>query len=61
MRGIEGSALVALSRLLPFVEKPPLARGLFFSVDVGRAISPEFYQAVAEILAYVYRLKGRAA
>jgi flagellar biosynthetic protein FlhB len=46
---------------VPIVEKPPLARGLYHGVDVGRAILPEFYQAVAEILAYVYRLKGRAA
>lgn len=46
---------------VPIVEKPPLARGLYHSVEVGRAISPEFYQAVAEILAYVYRLKNRAA
>jgi flagellar biosynthetic protein FlhB len=46
---------------VPIVEKPPLARGLYHTVDVGRAIAPEFYQAVAEILAYVYRLKHRAA
>ena len=46
---------------VPIVEKPPLARALYHGVEVGRAIAPEFYQAVAEILAYVYRLKGRAA
>lgn len=46
---------------VPIIEKPPLARGLYHGVDVGRAILPEYYQAVAEILAYVYRLKGRAA
>ncbi len=46
---------------VPIVEKPPLARALYQSAEVGRAISPEYYQAVAEILAFVYRLKGRAA
>jgi flagellar biosynthesis protein FlhB len=46
---------------VPIVEKPPLARGLYHGVEVGRAILPEYYQAVAEILAYVYRLKGKAA
>lgn len=46
---------------VPIVEKPPLARALYRTTEVGRSISPEFYQAVAELLAYVYRLKGRAA
>lgn len=46
---------------VPIVEKPPLARALYAGVDVGRSISAEFYQAVAEILAYVYRLRDRAA
>jgi flagellar biosynthetic protein FlhB len=43
------------------VERPPLARALYAAVDVGSEISPEHYEAVAEILAYVYRLEGRAA
>lgn len=46
---------------VPIVEKPPLARALYAGVDVGRYVSPELYQAVAEILAYVYRLKNKAA
>jgi flagellar biosynthetic protein FlhB len=46
---------------VPIVEKPPLARALYRTTEVGRSIAPEFYQAVAELLAYVYRLKGRAA
>ncbi len=37
------------------VERPPLARGLYYGVDEGHEIPPEFYQAVAEVLAYVYR------
>jgi flagellar biosynthetic protein FlhB len=46
---------------VPIVERPPLARALFWGVDVGREIAPEFYEAVAEVLAYVYRLERRAA
>jgi len=46
---------------IPIVEKPPLARALYAGVDVGRFVSPEFYQSIAEILAYVYRLRQKAA
>lgn len=46
---------------VPIVEKPPLARALYYNVDVGREVSPQFYEAVAEVLAYVYRLAGKAA
>lgn len=46
---------------VPVVERPPLARALYAGVDEGQEIAPEFYQAVAEILAYVYRLESRAA
>jgi flagellar biosynthesis protein FlhB len=52
---------LATAHGVPIVERPPLARGLYWGVDVGREISPEFYEAVAEVLAYVYRIKGRAA
>ena len=50
---------VAVESQVPIVENPPLARALYSAVDVGSAISPEFYKAIAEILAYVYRLMGR--
>ena len=52
---------LAAAHGVPIVEKPLLARALYARVEVGRQISPEFYEAVAEILAYVYRLEGRAA
>ena len=52
---------VAAASGIPIVERPPLARGLYWGVDVGQEIKPEFYEAVAELLAYVYRLNGRAA
>jgi len=50
---------VAVENEVPIVENPPLARALYDAVQVGSAISPEFYKAIAEILAYVYRLMGR--
>ena len=42
------------------VENVPLARGLYKAVDVGREIPLDFYRAVAEVLAFVYDLKGKA-
>lgn len=52
---------VAIASGIPIVERPPLARGLYWGVEVGREVSPEYYEAVAEVLAYVYRIEGRAA
>ena len=40
------------------VENKPLARTLYATVDIGREIPQELYQSVAEILAYVYKLKN---
>jgi flagellar biosynthetic protein FlhB len=50
---------VAVDHEVPIVENPPLARALYDSIEVGHTIPPEFYKAVAEILAYIYRLMGR--
>ncbi len=44
---------------IPIVESPPLARRLAKTVKVGRAIPVDVYAAVAEILAFVYRIKNR--
>lgn len=52
---------VARANDVPIVERPPLARALYYGIEVGHEISPEHYQAVAEILAYVYRLDAAAA
>ena len=41
------------------VENKPLARALYAAAEVGDIVPPELYQAVAEVLAYVYRLKHR--
>jgi flagellar biosynthetic protein FlhB len=43
---------------VPIVEDKPLAQTLFKMVEIGEFIPVELYRAVAEILAYVYRIKG---
>jgi flagellar biosynthesis protein FlhB len=50
---------LAIASGITIVERPPLARGLYWGVDVGHEVSPEFYEAVAEVLAYVYRIQGQ--
>ena len=44
---------------VPVISDPQLARGLHASVEVGHAIPEDFFQAVAELLAFVYRAAGR--
>lgn len=44
---------------VPIVENVPLARALHKSVKIGKSVPRSLYQAVAEVLAYVYRLQGR--
>jgi flagellar biosynthesis protein FlhB len=46
----------ALEHQVPIVENPPLAQALYKSVDVGQEIPPHLYKAVAEILAYIFKL-----
>jgi len=41
------------------VENPPLARALYAAVEVDREVPPEHYKAVAEVISYVFRLKGK--
>jgi flagellar biosynthetic protein FlhB len=41
---------------VPIIENPPLAQALYKSVDVGQEIPPHLYRAVAEILAYIFKL-----
>jgi flagellar biosynthetic protein FlhB len=50
---------LALENDIPIVEKKPLARALYKQVEVDQPVPNEFYAAVAEILAYVYQLKGK--
>ena len=49
---------IARSSRIPIVEDKPLAQALYKTVEIGDAIPEEWYRAVAEILAYVYRLKA---
>lgn len=46
----------AVRNEVPIVENPPLAQALYKSVDVGQEIPPHLYRAVAEVLAYLFRL-----
>jgi len=50
---------IAREHHIPLVENPPVARLLHSKVEVGHSIPDELFKAVAEILAYVYSLKGR--
>ena len=50
---------VAREHNVEIVENKPLARMLYANVDVGQLVPPELYQAVAEVLAFVYQLKGK--
>ena len=47
----------AASYAVEIVENKPLARMLYYNVEIGQAIPPELYQMTAEVLAYVYNLK----
>jgi len=49
---------IAVENDIPLVENKPLAQTIFKSTEIGQFIPAELYRAVAEILAYVYRLKG---
>jgi len=46
---------------IPIVENPPLARGIFSSVEIGQEVPPEHYKAVAEVIGYVMKVKGEVA
>ncbi len=50
---------VAKESNIEIVENKPLARMLYANVEVGQAVPPELYQAVAEVLAFVYKLQGK--
>ena len=47
---------IARENDIPIIEKPPLARSLYREVKVGNAVPAQFYGAVAELLAYLYRI-----
>jgi len=47
---------VARENNVPIIEKPELARALYKNVEIGKEIPAQFYEAVAELLAYLHRL-----
>jgi flagellar biosynthetic protein FlhB len=63
-KGLDNLALkireTAKAAGVPIVENPPLARLLYRVVDIEQPIPADLYQAVAQVLAYVYKLKGAA-
>ena len=50
---------VAEEHDIAIVENPPLARALYAGVDLDAEVPPEHYQAVAEVISYVWGLEGR--
>jgi flagellar biosynthetic protein FlhB len=47
---------VALEHQVPLIENPPLAQALYKTAEVGQEIPAHLFRAVAEILAYIYKL-----
>lgn len=50
---------IANENSVPIVENPPLARSLYSDVDLDQEIPLEHYKAVAEVISYIYKIKGR--
>ncbi|AWK84820.1 flagellar biosynthesis protein FlhB [Azospirillum thermophilum] len=51
---------VAEANEVPVVENPPLARALYAACDIDEEVPSEHYRAVAEVITYVFKLKGRS-
>jgi flagellar biosynthetic protein FlhB len=45
---------------VPIVQNPPLARALYDTVEIDQEIPAEHYRAVAEVITFVFKLKGRS-
>jgi flagellar biosynthetic protein FlhB len=52
---------LAIENNVPIIENKPLARSLFASVEIGQNIPAELFEAVADVLAYVYKLRNRSS
>jgi flagellar biosynthetic protein FlhB len=50
---------VATEHHIAIVQNPPLARALYSTVDIDETVPPEHYKAVAEVISYVFKLKGK--
>ncbi|BAI71849.1 flagellar biosynthetic protein [Azospirillum sp. B510] len=51
---------IAESNNVPVIENPPLARALYAACDIDEEVPSEHYRAVAEVITYVFKLKGRS-
>ncbi|SPE36373.1 Type III secretion exporter [Candidatus Sulfopaludibacter sp. SbA3] len=49
----------AIENQIPLMKTPPLAQALYKTVNVGQEIPPNLYRAVAEILAYIFKVMNR--
>jgi flagellar biosynthesis protein FlhB len=62
-KGVDTLALkireIATQNAVPIVENPPLARALYATVEIDAEIQPDQYKAVAEVISYVMKLRGR--
>jgi flagellar biosynthetic protein FlhB len=52
---------VAAENGVPVVENKPLARALFRAIEIDEDVPPEHYRAVAEVISYVFSLRGARA
>lgn len=50
---------IAKNENIPLVENKELARNLYKIVDIGNEVPEDFYKAIAEVLAYVFKMKGK--
>ena len=50
---------IATASKVAIVENPPLARALYTTVEIDEVVPPEHYKAVAEVISYVFRLRGK--
>ncbi|NOX59738.1 MAG: flagellar biosynthesis protein FlhB [Planctomycetes bacterium] len=50
---------IAAANCVPIVERKELARMMYDAVEVGQEVPHRFYEAIAEVLAYVYELSGK--
>ena len=50
---------IAVENNVPIVEEPPLARALYYTVEIEQEIPENLFKAVAQVLAYIYNLKHK--
>ncbi len=59
LRVAERIVAIAREHNIPIVQNIPLARAMYKTIEIDQEISPDLYLAMAEVLAYVYRLRGQ--